>query len=1093
MVDREPDRNSSMRAAEDLLAAIVDLAGEEQALAFAALRAAHPALDAELCELFELHRRLLGPPDPSVADGAERFGPFELLRPLGSGGMGTVWLARQHQEGAERLVALKMVRAAALFSKDARERFRREARAMFRVEHPGICPIYDVGEIDGTPYLAMRYVPGRSLAELIAAARAGRSTLAVDPQSEDASGAASTRGSARARIDAALALLEAIARALHAAHETGLVHRDVKPGNVMVTPQGEPVLLDFGLARATGEASDITVAGAPLGTPAYMSPEQVAGRHASIDRTTDVWSLGATAYECLTLEAPFRAESREALYRRILEDDPVPPRRVNPALPRELDVVLGKALAKDPARRYRSALDLAEDLAAVRLMLPTSARRASLAERTALWVRRNRAVSALLLLLAIAFATSLGFALAAQRRAAEAEAARRLAEDSFGAARLAMERVVRVARDELARIPGGIRSRREMLAAAIAFHERFVELRADDERLASEVLVAFGAIAELEYELGEFAAAERALLAAERLAAGSARSALATTPSFTVLGGMRLRGAIALRLGRDVEGLGLLDSAVHAARARLAEAPWDEGARWNLQLALSELADHHLGRGELAAAQQAADAALATVEEAHGPVGDEGGVLRARFAARVAMIAARKGDTAAASAGFEAVIPVLAGHAESADADPEALQALAAILDARSELLLHEGRTAEGLADRRAARAVGERLYALAPQDHRFVTLFAATEANLGAALMNVGELAAAREHVSRGRRLFLDLVAQHHEVLDSARQALAAGVMLGNLGLAEGDPAAALADFESVVAAHDAMPELAEDRIEVLRSVVRALASIGRIHRDAGRIDAAAAAFARAEGLLAPARRATGDDLRLDYDAANLAADRAMTAASRDENELAASQFAGAASLWRALQPADRRAPQALVLAVLNAARAVLAESLADPASAAANARAWLAWFAAFEPATSGPALAHERCRCDVAALRLLAIVAAEGDARARAQAALDELQALTLEADVEWLLALRALARLALLESTPQGDDAAARARRELVASLSPLGDAAQPLDESTAPIRTLLHVLVARLAALPASADEGLATSLAALRERLRRARH
>ncbi len=491
MLDRAPtpdDQNATR--AEDLLASIIDLPLGEQQRAFEALCASHAALVTELREIFALHRRLLGPPDPSTSLGTERFGPYELLRPIGSGGMGTVWLARQQQEGAERLVALKMVRAAGLFSPDARERFRREARAMFRVEHPGICPIYDVGEVDGTPYLAMRFVPGRSLSELIAESREAKLALRIDTRSDDvgSSTLGSGRSGLRGRTDAVLVLIEAIARALHAAHESGLIHRDVKPGNVMVTPQGEPVLLDFGLARATGEASDISVAGAPLGTPTYMSPEQVAGRHGEIDRTTDVWSLAVTAYECLTLTTPFRADTREALYRRILSEPHEPLRRSNPAHSRDLDLVLATALQKEPARRYPTALAFAEDLAAVRRLQPTRARRATTVERTVLWARRNRAVSGLLVLLVVAAVTAVAFALAAQRRADEAEQSRQLAEDSFRSARDAMEQVVLIARDELAALPHTADERAKMFAAAIAFHRRFAAMRESDPKFTADVV-----------------------------------------------------------------------------------------------------------------------------------------------------------------------------------------------------------------------------------------------------------------------------------------------------------------------------------------------------------------------------------------------------------------------------------------------------------------------------------------------------------------------------------------------------------------------------------------------------------------------------
>ena len=251
-------------------------------------------------------------------------------------------------------------------------RFEREAELASRLDHAGICPIYEVGEDAGFPYIAMRYVEGESLARRIERAGEGRcADLAEVQLSADAGGGTSSRS----EIMRVLALIEKAGRALHAAHEASVVHRDVKPGNLMVTPSGDCVVMDFGLARTDeGDGPTITLSGDVFGTPAYMSPEQLRGEQNRIDRRTDVWSLGVTLYESVTGQRPFTAPTREGLYRAILDDDPQDPRRSSLPLPADLWTVLVTALAKAPDQRYQTAADFADDLLRVRRREPIAAR-----------------------------------------------------------------------------------------------------------------------------------------------------------------------------------------------------------------------------------------------------------------------------------------------------------------------------------------------------------------------------------------------------------------------------------------------------------------------------------------------------------------------------------------------------------------------------------------------------------------------------------------------------------------------------------------------------------------------------------------------
>ena len=244
------------------------------------------------------------------AQPREKLGPYQIVREIGRGGQGTVYLADDLSLG--RPVALKVLEGFLGGNTEAIERFRREAEITSKLDTPGICAVYAIGEDRGSLWIAMRYVDGEPLAKTIAA----RAAAAAPDRSPSGP---RTRG----EIASVLALFEQTARILHVAHENGVIHRDIKPGNVMVTKDGEPVVLDFGLAQDLGtEHPTLTATGSSVGTPAYMSPEQIATEHLRLDRRTDVYSLGVSLYESLTHERPFDAPTREGLYRAILTKDP---------------------------------------------------------------------------------------------------------------------------------------------------------------------------------------------------------------------------------------------------------------------------------------------------------------------------------------------------------------------------------------------------------------------------------------------------------------------------------------------------------------------------------------------------------------------------------------------------------------------------------------------------------------------------------------------------------------------------------------------------------------------------------------------------
>ncbi|MCA9210880.1 MAG: protein kinase, partial [Planctomycetales bacterium] len=334
----------------------------------------------------ELHATLDGSAEAFASEPAEFFGRYRLIRPLGRGGMGTVWLA--HDPQLSRDVALKIPHGSHRADDTWRGRFLREARAAAQLDHAHICPIHEVGEIDGHPYMTMGCITGPSLKEWLT------QRVVVPPQA------------ARMMIQ--------LATAVAYAHSRGVVHRDLKPGNVLVDESdGRLILTDFGLAKSTADVdATITQTGILMGTPAYMSPEQASGLAAAGGPATDIYSLGVMLFEMLTGETPFRGTPR-VLLTRIVGDEPPSPRRLNDAVPRDLETIVLKCLEKQPERRYATATALVEDLQRFLDHRPIAARPITWAGRMGKWMKRRPAVAALGIVSFVALVglSSLGIAL----------------------------------------------------------------------------------------------------------------------------------------------------------------------------------------------------------------------------------------------------------------------------------------------------------------------------------------------------------------------------------------------------------------------------------------------------------------------------------------------------------------------------------------------------------------------------------------------------------------------------------------------------------------------------------------------------------
>src|SRR5215813_11832841 len=299
------------------------------------------------------------------------FGDYELLEVIGRGGQGVVYRARQ--KSLNRTVALKVISLGHWATDTHLKRFRREAEAAASLDHAGIVPIYEVGERDGSCYFSMKLVEGGQLDEIVKSATADSSCGEREPMP----------------IRRAAELIAKIARTVHYAHEHGILHRDIKPGNILLDQKGEPHLTDFGLARLVESDSSVTHTLDVLGTPSYMAPEQAVGNNAAVSSATDVYGLGAVLYQLLTGQPPFAGGATYETIKLLLDTEPKHPRLLNPKIDRDLSTICLKCLEKDPKRRYSSALALAEDLERWLRHEPIKARHIGIFARGTKWVRRN--------------------------------------------------------------------------------------------------------------------------------------------------------------------------------------------------------------------------------------------------------------------------------------------------------------------------------------------------------------------------------------------------------------------------------------------------------------------------------------------------------------------------------------------------------------------------------------------------------------------------------------------------------------------------------------------------------------------------------
>lgn len=528
--------------------------------------------------------------EPTIDGAPHRLGDFTIVRRLGGGGMGVVYVAEQGHP--KRHVALKVLRTEHLFFPGARERFQREVEVLARMQHGSIVPIYSGGEDNGVPYLAMELVEGATLEEILREL-ANRSPAELRGSDLDA---ALMRATQRRQAEAAvtapidlgrtdppsvthdgawvttcLRVARSIANALAHAHERGVLHRDVKPSNVMLTFDGRVLLLDFGLA-ADAEASRLTRTGGILGSAAYMSPEQMRGDNAAIDARTDVYSLGATLYEMLTLRPAYAKDSVEATRSAVLEGRARPPREWNSSIPRDAETVCLQAMEKDRDRRYASATSFALDLDNVLDLRPIHARRASTFLRMRRTAQRHPAAS-----VGIAAAIIIGLGgpagyivqqnraqLSIQRALDQRTAALESAQQNLLFARDAIDTLLgKVANERLLAAPRMQGLRRELLDSALLAYERILENESSANTVGMDAAKTALQVGRIRREIGKSEESLPALMRAGELTRGILLARPDDEAVLDLLAEIRSEESGALQdLGRLEEALAAIDEAI---------------------------------------------------------------------------------------------------------------------------------------------------------------------------------------------------------------------------------------------------------------------------------------------------------------------------------------------------------------------------------------------------------------------------------------------------------------------------------------------------------------------------------------------------
>ncbi len=823
-----------------------------------------PALEAFLeehpQEAGDIRRRLgllaesgLGSEDrQQERDLPRRLGDYRLIRPIGGGGMGVVWLAEQVSLGRE--VALKVVRPDQLLFGGARERFQREVETVARLQHPGIVPVYSVGEEGDVPYFAMEHVQGLSLAQVLEALQGRR---AQDLTGADLAALLSEPGqppqaSSSSRLfqgswhTVCTRIVREVAEALEHARRRGVVHRDVKSSNIMVTRGGRVLLLDFGLSVSVGDER-ITKTGSAVGSLAYMAPELLDATVEEQDARQDVYSLGATLYELLTLELPFQGKSQTDLLRRILAGDYTPVTRLLPSIPWELATIVQVALDRDPDRRYAHAGAMARDLANVLEHRPIEARPPGALLRARRWVQRHPARAAIAAALVIGPSLLLvrevqnGRLLEDKNREIESanfelqetnqrladqntelEHALELARTSFDKALESVDRMLlRVGEHRLAGEPRMDGIRRELVSDALDLYGWFLERADQDGGLRFEVARVALESGHLHGRLGDLEQANAALDRAHSLLGELLAEDPSNLEAILLRGEIDVRQALVLRLdNRLTEAAARLKDSIEGLEGiERSLSPESEDLRSKLLAsAWSELGLVRERDGDLDGGYEAFETAVDYLEDLHlqGPEGMRQQYDLARALENSARIAGREALPPGGEPDLERLGPLI----EQTQSAVSIYRALAEqdseLTEARFRLgrslinlsFLHNGNGDHeaGLAASLEAQQIQEELFRDFPDVPIFGSDLAHTLVNLGSFETLGGDSAKGLSLLERALDIFGRTVPLSPKDSDLRRSYATALLNAGSMRQMRGDLEAAASTFETAIEEADAV-----------------------------------------------------------------------------------------------------------------------------------------------------------------------------------------------------------------------------------------------------------------------------------------------
>ena len=804
----------------------------------------------------------------------KELGDFSLIREIGRGGMGVVYEARQIS--LDRRVALKVLPFAAVLDQRQITRFENEARAAAQLHHPNIVPVFSVGCERGVHYYAMQFVEGGSLDLVLRQIRetSGQSSEGQSATSQEATrtevGRSADRSTLRAFTTAeatsgrdyyraVCGLGIQAAEALQHAHESGIVHRDVKPSNLLLDRAGKLWVTDFGLARIQAADAGLTLTGQVLGSLRYMSPEQAAGKSNLLDQRSDIYSLGITLYEAVTLRPAFGGDDRADLLARIVGEEPRPPRRIRASVPGDLETILLKAISKAPEQRYETAREFAEDLRRFLDGKPTLARRPTWFDRAGKWTRRHASLVAtaacVAMLATVGLAASTLMIAGAHSRATtaleESEANRERAEEYYRQAREVVDRFGARLAEQLADVPGAESVRAELLRDTLGYYQAFTEFAATDPTLQADLAYTHFKAGKIHEQIGDAARAlaeyEKALTAFERLGGGEGensdfRAELALCHNDMGL----LLGAA----GEIDDARAALGEALVIQEQLAADSPGEARFLNDKALTLGNLGmiEHRAGRSEEAEERFLAAAAIQKqLVDQHPEELEYQNALGVTFN-NLTIVCARTEPSRAE----EVCRKALAIQEGLSEARPKSVKYLGDLAISYSNLGTiegHRGHVAEAIQAYHQAVEIRRRLLRIAPSVIRFRSDLAVSCNNLGQLYQKLEEHVKALECFDEAIELFGQLVSDYPEQLNH-RSCL--GGAENNRAVAQrrlGKDKDAEAAFRAAIAHQRYAFQRAPSVVDFRKYLSNHYANLGEMLREQGRFkEAAEMALARKE-----------------------------------------------------------------------------------------------------------------------------------------------------------------------------------------------------------------------------------------------------